>query len=165
MKCADTGDKTLKKTARNMELLSQLTHELSEPDGIVHPPLYTYTALLRCLSQNTNYLEPRQIDKMLEFSEPGQSKDRDDYLEDIIELGEENIAECMSAIEEVSASFDGWCDFTKTLHLALRDTLGKAFLYFQFKRSFAKSINIQAAHAERSGTSRARSSSTRWTKN
>jgi hypothetical protein len=61
---------------------------------------------------------------MLEFSEPGQSKDRDELLADIIEEGEESIGLCMDAIESVNASFKGWCALTMALHLALRETRG-----------------------------------------
>jgi len=61
---------------------------------------------------------------MLQFSEPGQSKERDEFLADIIEEGEEIIADCTNAIEKVSASFDDWCDLTKALHFALQDTSG-----------------------------------------
>ncbi|KAL2830418.1 hypothetical protein BJY01DRAFT_254638 [Aspergillus pseudoustus] len=97
--CANVGNDTFRETAENMELLAELTCELSQPDGI--------------------------IDKMLEFSEPGQSKDRDELLADIIAQGEESIIDCTNAIEKVSASFNGWCTLTKALHLALRDTLGR----------------------------------------
>lgn len=60
----------------------------------------------------------------MEFSEPGQSKHRDDFLADIIAQGEESVNNCTDAIETVSASFNGWCALTKALHLALRDTIG-----------------------------------------
>ncbi|KAJ6069431.1 hypothetical protein N7499_011318 [Penicillium canescens] len=61
---------------------------------------------------------------MLRFSEPGQSKDRDEVLAEIIAEAEEIVADCTAAIEKVSMSFDGWCSLTKALHLALHDTLG-----------------------------------------
>ncbi|KAJ6102316.1 hypothetical protein N7486_004743 [Penicillium sp. IBT 16267x] len=96
--CADAGDTAFREAAENMEVLAEKMHELSKPDGT--------------------------IDKMLRFSEPGQSKDRDEVLGEIIAEAEEIVADCTAAIEKVSVSFDGWCSLTKALHLALHDILG-----------------------------------------
>ncbi|KAL3468133.1 hypothetical protein BJX64DRAFT_283016 [Aspergillus heterothallicus] len=97
--CAEIGSETFRETAKHMDLLAELTDELSMPGGL--------------------------IDTMLKFSEPGQSQDRDDVLADIIAEGEQSITHCMGAIEMVSASFKGWCELTKSLHLALQETLGR----------------------------------------
>ncbi|KOC18838.1 hypothetical protein AFLA70_196g001771 [Aspergillus flavus AF70] len=96
--CATVGEETFRQTSEDMKTLADLTRELSQPDGT--------------------------IEKMLRFSDPGQSKDRDDFLAGLIAEGEEYIAECTAIIEKIKASFTGWCTLTKALHLALRDTLG-----------------------------------------
>ncbi|KAL3473103.1 hypothetical protein BJX99DRAFT_261649 [Aspergillus californicus] len=94
--CAEVGNETFRETAEKMEQLAGLTHGLSRSGGT--------------------------IDEMLEFSEPGQSECRDSVLADLVARGQEDITLCMNAIEDVNTSFNGWCNLTRALHLALRDT-------------------------------------------
>ncbi|KAL4910294.1 hypothetical protein BDW74DRAFT_144781 [Aspergillus multicolor] len=97
--CASVGADTFRRTARNMQVLAHLTNELSRPNGI--------------------------IEKMLKFCEPGQSAARDRMLPRDIAKGEEHVASCTNLINEISASFNAWCEVTKALYGALKQTRGQ----------------------------------------